>query len=93
MINDLDKIKQHLNIEKEYVEDDQLLYDLHQASEDVVQHDLNRCLTDCEPEQIKLACLFLVATWYANREIIGLKSQELPKSYDYLINSFRQYQG
>lgn len=91
MINSIDKIKQHLNIEIGYQDDDQLLYDLSIQAENVVEHDLNRCLTDCEPQQIRLAILFLIQTWYENRSIIGFKTAELPKTYDYLINAFRNY--
>ena len=92
MINSLDKIKNFINVEIGFEDDNDLLCQLSQQAEGLVEHDLNRCLTDCEPEAIKLQILFLIATWYANREITGMKTQEIPKTYDYLINQFRNYQ-
>lgn len=92
MINDLDQIKRFLNIEQGYVDDDQTLCDMENQAEAVVRHDLNRCLTDCEDEHIKLSILFLVANWYTHREpTSSYKNEDVPKTYDYLINQFRRY--
>ena len=91
MLINSDEIKKHLNIELGYTDDDLYLTDLSIAAQQMVEHDLNRQLNECENQSVKLAILFLIATWYSNREAIGYEKKDIPKTYDYLINNLRNY--
>jgi hypothetical protein len=93
----LDSLKEHLNINKCYFEDDAYLSTLLDAA----------CLAVAEHARIKIddgneyfthpiiiqAIKILAATWYKNREsnIVGLSVTELPLTFGYLIKLIRSY--
>ena len=93
MIINLDQIKQFCNIEIGYQDDDLLLDTFYHQAHKQVAHDINRPINICDEyiDMIKIQILYRISTWYANREITGIKAQELPKTYDYLINAIRSY--
>lgn len=69
------------------------------AAEEQIEVDINRPLTelipegeDSYPKKIKLAVLLLVGHWYRNREAFStVEMKEVPKTYNTLVASFRDY--
>lgn len=94
------QIKKHLNINEEWHDDDEYLVDLAIAAENVVQKHIDVELEDLEdgdgniPSPLLQAMLFLVGTYYANRESVAFASaQPLPHAYEYLIALYKNYNG
>ena len=69
------------------------------AAEEQIEVDINRPLSELIPEgessypkKIKLAVLLLVGHWYRNREAFStVEMKEVPKTYNTLVASFRDY--
>ena len=69
------------------------------AAEEQIEVDINRPLSelipegeDSYPKKIKLAVLLLVGHWYRNREAFStVEMKEVPKTYNTLVASFRDY--
>lgn len=94
------EIKKHLNIDKDFHDDDEYLMSLEEVAEKVVETNIDTKLSKLEdgdgdiPSPLKQAMLLLVANYYANRESVAFASaKEVPLSYKYLIDLYRDYRG
>ena len=95
----LDKIKTHLNIDKDFVEDDNYLMSLSEVAECVVERHIgykfSKLIEDHDgqlPMPIQHAMLLFIGTMYANRESVTFGSaSELPLSYNYILQLFENY--
>jgi len=91
----LDEFKRHINMESCYTDDDALLLEILEASEDQVQKEINinfDCAFKLEgklPPSIAMQVKILAATWYGNRDGISLGNignapGNTPLTYGYL---------
>lgn len=94
----LKQIKQQLNIDADYKEDDILLLDYATVAETIVQAHLDRDLSDLLdkdgllPAPILQAMLLFIGNLYANREPVAFASAtELPLSYKYLLQYYNKH--
>ena len=96
----LSQIKKHLNINEDFVDDDEYLVELSKVTENVVQKHIDRELSELEDEEGNIpsallhAMLLLIGTYYASRESVAFVStSELPHAYDYIIALYKNYDG
>lgn len=94
----LDLAKKHLNIEDDFIEDDEYILSLIDVAESAVRVHINEDFASiaeknggCLPSPILQAALLMVGNLYQNREAVGSKTQELPFNYRYLIDLYRNY--
>lgn len=92
----LDEVKIHLNIDKEYTEEDNYLLSLIQVAELQVEQHLNgNSIVDENGvllPNLKHAMLLLIGTLYANRESVSYsQAKSVPHAYDYLIQFSKSY--
>lgn len=94
----LDLAKKHLNIEDDFIEDDEYILSLIDVAESAVRVHINEDFASiaeknggCLPSPILQAALLMVGNLYQNREAVGSKAQELPFNYRYLIDLYRNY--
>lgn len=94
------QIKKHLNIDSNFHGDDELLMQLEEVAEKVVEKNIDTELKTLEdgdgdiPSPLTQAMLLVIANFYANRESVAFaNSTEVPKSYDYIIDLYRDYRG
>lgn len=94
----LEMVKKHLNLEQDYLEEDEYLIQLMGAAEDSVRVHINDDLEGLArmnggvlPSAIQAAMMLMVGNLYQNREIVGTKVQALPANYQYLIDLYRNY--
>lgn len=94
------QVKKHLNIDEDFHEDDEYLMQLAEVAEKVVERNIDtslKLLEDGEgfiPSPLMQAMLLLIGNFYANRESVAFASvTEVPKSYNYLIDLYRNYRG
>ena len=96
---DLNLVKKHLNIEKEFTDDDLYICNLIEAAEQVVKNavmpDKDEDLLDEEGEylpNVRHAILLLIGTWYASRESVTFgMPQKVPHGFDYIIQQIKTY--
>ena len=97
MILTLQRVKQHLNLEPDFTEDDQYILGLIDMAEKAVRVQVNEEFKDIAyrnggfPTPLLQAMLLMVGQMYMNREIIGTKTEALPFNYQYLIDLYRNY--
>lgn len=98
MFLDLCVIKKHLNIDEEYTDDDSYLVGLAEVAEKVVERHIDQDLDSIVDEEGELpspllhAMLLFIGNMYANRESVAYTAtSEVPKSYDYLLSLYRNY--
>lgn len=92
-------LKKHLNIDEDYIEDDEYIKALTLAAENAVENHIARPLTEIIdsstgklPPSVNHAILLLVGHWYANRESVSFaQGQTIPLSYEYLLQSYKSY--
>lgn len=96
----IDDVKHHLNIDKDFQDDDNYIMSLTEVAERVVEKDIDTRLSDLEdedgdiPSPLKQAMLLLIGNFYANRESVAYTNMvEVPKSYQYLIDLYKNYRG
>lgn len=100
----LDLAKKHLNLEPDFIEDDEYIIMLIEAAEQAVEVHVNDKLEEiaeknggCVPAPLFQAMLLMIGNLYQNREIVGNKSIagnkniELPFNYKYLIDLYINY--
>lgn len=94
----LDLAKKHLNIEDDFIEDDEYILSLIDVAESAVRVHINEDFASiadknggCLPSPILQAALLMIGNLYQNREAVGTKTQELPFNYRYLIDLYRNY--
>lgn len=93
---ELSRIKEHLNIDKDFTDDDLYLESLGDVAEQIVERHIDRKLDDFDdsnvPAPVLHACLLLVGNFYNNRESVSnLKQNEIPLSYRYLLATYKNY--
>lgn len=100
MYIDLDTAKKHLNIESAFTEDDEYILGLIDMAEQAVRVHVNEDFEvlaeqngGCLPAPLLQAMLLMVGNMYQNREPLGTRNQELPFSYRYLIDLYRNYEN
>lgn len=94
----IDTVKNHLNLEQTFTEDDEYILGLIQAAKEAVERHVNCDLTVLAesnggelPTPLLQAQLLMVENLYQNRGIVGQKVVSLPRNYDYLIDLYRNY--
>lgn len=98
MYIDLDTAKKHLNIEPDFTEDDEYILGLIDMAEQSVRVHTNEDFDvlaenngGCIPAPLIQAMLLMIGNMYQNREPLGTNRTELPLSYRYLIDLYRNY--
>jgi len=91
----LDKAKKHLNIDTDFIEDDNYIMSLIEVAENVVERHIGYNLSDkldddgCLPKGLEHAMLLMIGTFYNSRESVTFGSgSELPLGYNYLLDLF-----
>ena len=94
----LDQAKDHLRIEKDWMEDDEYILSLIEVAEEAVRVHTNESFESiakrnggCIPSPLLQAALLMLGNLYQNREIVGGKVHELPYNYQYLIDLYKNY--
>ena len=88
----LDELKQHLNIDMCFLDDDSYIISLLFAATDAAEKHLRRQLRDHENPSILQGIKFLIAHWYRNREnVSNINVQEIPFTFKYLMDLNRSY--
>lgn len=95
----LEDAKQHLNIDKDFHEDDRYIINLIQVAEDAVAKRLDRNLdemvdpkTGYLPKSVTQAILLLIGNFYSARESFTYSSvSEMPQSFEWLANLNKHY--
>jgi uncharacterized phage protein (predicted DNA packaging) len=90
----LDETKKHLNIDIEYLDDDDYISLLLDVCTIAVKNEINDTttadITLILP--LKQAILLLVGNLYANREPVAYSTVvKIPYTFDFLINAYRKY--
>ena len=99
MFTTLDRVKQHLNIDLEYQDDDELLLAYIQASEEAVEKYINCKLSNLMTDEgyipftLQSAILLMVANLYNNREpvSIGGTPVKIPYTLEFLMQLNKLY--
>jgi uncharacterized phage protein (predicted DNA packaging) len=94
----LDQAKKHLNLEPDFVEDDEYILGLISMAEQAVRvhvnEDFDKLAEDnggCFPAPLQQAMLLMIGNMYQNREPLGTRNAALPFNYQYLINLYQNY--
>ena len=94
----LDLAKKHLNIEDDFIEDDEYILSLIEVAESAVRVHINEDFASiaeknggCLPPPILQAALLFIGNMYQNREVLGNKNMALPYNYQYLIDLYKNY--
>ena len=94
----LELVKKHLNLDEDYIEDDEYILGLVGAAKGAVERALNASLDRLAEENggevpmaIVQAILLMVGNFYQNREITGSKVAALPYNFEYLVNLYKHY--
>lgn len=95
----LDKIKNHLNIDSYYKEDDNYITSLYEVAEKVVEKHTDSDLSVIAgtnggllPAPLVHAMLLFIGDMYRNRESVSFTSATaIPFSYDYILSLYKNY--
>ena len=94
----LEQAKKHLNLEPDFVDDDEYITGLIDVAEQAVRVHVNEDIDTlaeknggCIPAPILHASLLYIGNMYQNREPLGTRNQPLPFNYQYLIDLYRNY--
>lgn len=94
----VDVVKKHLNIDRDFTDDDGYISNLIMVAQNAVEIHTHRTLESMEDENGNLppallhAMLLLIGTMYGNRESVTYGSaKELPLGYQYLLDLFQSY--
>lgn len=94
----LDQAKKHLNLEPDFVEDDEYILGLISMAEQAVRVHVNEDFDTlaeanggCLPSPLSQAMLLMIGNMYQNREPLGTRNAALPLNYVYLINLYQNY--
>lgn len=98
MYLDLEIIKKHLNLDDDFVADDEYLKQLAEVAENAVSIHIDRDFSELEdvegnlPPALQHALLLLIANYYNNREsVTNVSANNIPFSYNYLLDLFKNY--
>lgn len=95
----LDDAKRHLNIDKDFNEDNEYIIHLIQVAEDIISKRIDKKLSDCvDPatgyleKSIIQSILLLAGQFYANREATSPTSvNEIPIGFSFLCDLNKHY--
>lgn len=93
----IDEAKKHLNIDAEFIDDDEYIMALVSVAEDAISKHLDVALGELEeggkiPPSIVHSILLLVGNLYANREPAAFSSiSKVPFTLDYLVGLYKHY--
>ena len=94
----LPQVKNQLNLDESFNEDDNLLRLYIQAAENVVEHHINRSLCQVAeenngilPQQVQIAVMMLVGSFYNSRESQSYASISANPAYHYILASVKRY--
>ena len=94
------EIKQHLNLDEDFTDDDEYLVSISEVAEEVVAKHIDNKLSDlCGddgelPSPLRHAILLLISNYYDNREsVAAAQLHEIPLSYSYLLDLYKNYNG
>lgn len=93
------QVKRQLNIDDDFKDDDEYLVDLINVAEQMVETHVDDKLDEiakannyCLPKPLIQAMLLFIGNLYANRESIAFaSSNEIPLSYSYILDGFKNY--
>ena len=93
------QIKHHLNVDRFFTDDDEYIMDLANVAETIVEKHIDCSLSEiakdnggCLPSPLIQAMLLMIGNLYENRESVAFaQSYEVPKSYDYLLSMYINY--
>lgn len=95
---DLELIKTHLNVDKDYTEEDDYIMHLESVAVELVQRHIDRTLDDiikeegAIPQPLLHTMLLIIGNFYANRESIAYSPvYELPSTLKYILSMYRDY--
>lgn len=95
---DLDTIKKHLNLDQDFTDDDDYLYQLSEAALTAVENHIDTPLTYYVDDDGRLdsalvqAALLLIANFYENRESVAFaQAYRVPHGFEYLLNQYIRY--
>lgn len=93
-------IKQHLNINLDYVDEDEYLLLLAEVAFQSIQNYIDQPVSnfvdnDGEIEApLRHAALLLIGTWYQNRESVTFgTAKPMPHSFEYLLTNYVNYES
>ena len=97
----LQTAKHHLNIDKDFHDDDEYISQLGDVAEQMVDEHINNNLDNIVknnrghlPMPIKHAMMLLVGNLYQNREGIAFaNASQIPHSYEYLLFPYKDYKN
>lgn len=95
----LERIKQHLNIDNYYTDDDEYLLYLEGVAESVVEKHIDNNLSSLLdgngdlPSPLLHAMLLFIGDMYQSRESVAFNSSpvEIPQSFSYLLSLYKNY--
>lgn len=99
MYTELELVKMHLKIDKDFVEEDGYIIHLigvaERAVADFVRCKLSTLLEDgVLPDSIRHAILLMLGDLYNNRESVAFaKSYKVPYDHEYLLSPYVNYRG
>lgn len=93
------QIKQHLNIDESFTEDDEYLVTLETVAEKAVERHIDCSLSEIAsanggelPSPLLQAMKLFIGNMYLQRESVSYSSMvEVPQSYNYLLNLYKDY--
>lgn len=93
------QVKKQINIDEDFRDDDEYLVDLINVAEQMVENHIDDKLEEiakangnCLPRPLIQAMLLFIGNLYANRESIAFaSSSEIPLSYNYILDGFKNY--
>lgn len=98
MFIQLDRIKQHLNIDEYFTAEDEYLTYLEDVAETVVERHIDHNLSDLQDEEGNLpapllhAMLLFIGDMYQSRESVAFSTAtELPLSFNYILSLYKNY--
>lgn len=99
MFIELARIKNHLNIDNYYTDDDEYLLYLEDVAEKVVEKHIDCKLSElCDgngdlPSPLLHAMLLFIGDMYQSREAVAFNSSplEIPLSFSYLLSLYKNY--
>ena len=98
MLIDLQSLKNHLNIDSSFNDDDAYIESLEEVAEEIVQKHIDKSFEDIVGEEGELpkpllqSIKLMVANFYDNRESVAYTSvTEVPNSLNYILSMYRDY--
>lgn len=93
----LSQVKQHLQIDKDFKDDDNYLITLVQVAEDAIESNLNIPLASLLkdgvlPKAVFHSILLMIGNLYSNREPVSFTSAtKIPYTLEFLLATYKHY--